>query len=81
MTLAQVKALLVGQTVLYTPVGEIYGQIATVIQNGPDINTAKLKSPSWLRIRIHDPGTGGGGDWHLDYPVSGAIPTLSLPTF
>jgi hypothetical protein len=77
MTLAQIKALLVGQTVIYTPIGDIYGQIATVLQNGPDV--PKANSPSWLRIRIHDPGT--GSDWHLDYPVSGAVPTLSLPSF
>jgi hypothetical protein len=83
MTLAQVKALLVGQTVFYTPVGETYKQTGTVVQNGPDIYppppalSPPSFPPAWLRIVIHDPGT--GNDWHLDYVVSGDIPTLSLP--
>jgi hypothetical protein len=84
MTLAELQALLVGQTVLYTPTGEVYSQIGTVTQNGPDVRlppTAMILPnfpPSWLRIRLHDPGT--GSDWQLDFALSGPIPSLSLPS-
>jgi hypothetical protein len=73
MTLAQVQALLVGETVLYTPTGEPRSQMATVLQNAAEV----VGGPQWLRLAIHDPGT--ASDWHLDYVVSGDIPTLSVP--
>lgn len=74
MTLAQVQVLLVGQTVWFTQIGETKVQIASVLQNGAEV----AGGPRWLRLAIHDPGT--ASDWHLDYLVTGDIPTLSLPT-
>jgi hypothetical protein len=80
MTLAQIQALVVGQTVLYTPTGERLSQPGTVLQNGPDIFppppalTPPLFPPVWLRIRLHD---SGGTDRQLDFIVDGDIPELA----